>query len=538
MPLLIYQNQHYHCRDGESVLEALMRQGAQIPFSCRNGICQVCLQRRVHGDVPAEAQKGLRANLVSLGYFLPCRCRPHADLEFAPPNVSDLYAPAVVHSKELLAPNVYRLLLEPSTTLRYRAGQFINLRRADGLVRSYSLASLPDEDYFLELHVKRMRNGAMSNWIFDDLTAGDELEIQGPEGHIHYRGENLSDNLLLIAHGTGLAPLLGIVRDALRCGHTGGIHLFHGARDRSELYLRDQLLDLCGRHPNLRYTACLSGGQVPAGVRKGRVHEVAFDLHSSMKAWHLYFAGPEWMVRAADESALRAGARPDQIHADPFVYRELRHPPHSPSRTATSGVQPDTPPTEAENRPKPDPEMWAALHEGELLTTILTDFYTRVFDDPQLAPYFHGVTRQRLIEKVYSFMRQLFTGEKIFFGDRPRNAHHWMVISDELFNHREALMASVLRRHGLAPHLIERWQAIENGFRADIVKPRPWIKIMAGVAMPLDGYGEMTVTVGTLCDGCAGEISPGENVRYHLRIGSTYCQRCSAPFAHAGTGEI
>jgi len=537
VPLLKYKNQRYDCRDGETVLEALMRQGAEIPFSCRNGICQVCLQRRVHGEVPAEAQKGLRPNLISLGYFLPCRCRPRENLEFAPPSVGDLYAPAVVHSKELLAPNICRLLLEPSTTLRYRAGQFINLRRADGLVRSYSLASLPDEDYFLELHVKRMRNGAMSNWIFNELKAGDELEIQGPEGQVHYRGDNLSDNLLLVAHGTGLAPLLGIVRDALHCGHTGGIHLFHGARDLSELYLRDYLLDLCGRHPNLRYTASISGEQVPAGIRQGRVHEVAFELHSQLEAWQLFFAGPEWMVRAAEESGLRAGAKPDQIHADPFVYRELRRQPQDPSRAAVSGAQPDKPSSEPVHRPKPDPEMWAALHEGELLTAILTDFYTRVFEDPQLAPYFHGVTRQRLIEKVYSFMRQLFTGEKIFFGDRPRNAHHWMVISEELFDHREALMASVLRRHGLAPHLIERWQAIENGFRADIIKTRPWIKIMAGVEMPLDGYGELTVTVGTLCDGCASEISPGENVRYHLRIGSTYCQRCAAPFAQTGTGE-
>lgn len=537
MPLLMYQNQRYHCRDGETVLEALMRQGAKIPFSCRNGICQVCLQRRVHGEVPADAQKGLRPNLVSLGYFLPCRCRPTGDLEFAAPSVGDLYAPAMVYSKELLAPNVCRLLLEPSTTLRYRAGQFINLRRADGLVRSYSLASLPDEDYFLELHVKRMRNGVMSNWIFNELKTGDELEIQGPEGHVHYRGDNLSENLLLVAHGTGLAPLLGSVRDALRCGHTGGIHLFHGARDLSELYLRDQLLDLCGRHPNFRYIACMSGEPAPAGIRQGHVHEVAFALHPNLKSWRLYLAGPEWMVRSADELALRAGACPDRIHADPFVYRELRQQPHNLSHAAASGTDAANPTPERRSPLSPDPEMWAALQEGELLTAILTDFYTRVFDDPQLAPYFHGVTKQRLIEKVYSFMRQMFTDEKIFFGDRPRNAHHWMVISDELFEHRETLMASVLRQHGLAAHLIERWQAIENSFRPDIVKNKPWVKIMAGVEMPLDGYGEMTVTVGTLCDGCAGEIGPGETVRYHLRIGSTYCQRCAAPFAHAGTGE-
>jgi len=536
VPILYYQDHQYDCREGETVLDALMRQGADIPFSCRNGICQVCLQRGTRGEIPAEAQKGLRPNLVTLGYFLPCRCRPSQDLEFSPPHAGDLYAPVIVHAKEQLAPNICRLLLEPSSPLKYRAGQFINLRRADGLIRSYSLASLPEEDYFLELHIKRMRNGVMSSWIFDELQAGDALEIQGPEGGACYVDNDPSENLLMIGGGTGLAPLLGIVRDALRRGHAGGIHLYHGARDPSELYLRDYLLELCGRHPNFRYTACVRGDTVPAGTLQGRAHEVAFALHPNVKSWRMYFAGPEDMVLAADEFALRAGARPDRIHTDPFAYRELRNQPRDgSSESRNSRISAPTPRKPAD-RPDPDPEMWAALHNGELLTAILTDFYTRVFEDPQLAPYFHGVTRQRLIEKVYSFMRQLFTGEKVFFGDRPRNAHHWMVISDELFNHREALMTTVLRRHGLAEHLIQRWRGIEENFRNDIVKQRAWVKVMAGVEMPLDGYGEMTVSVGTICDGCAGEIHPGEPVRYHLRIGSTYCQRCSAPFSKTGAG--
>lgn len=531
MPRLKHQNRHYDCRTGETVLDALMRQGGEIPFSCRNGICQVCLQRRVAGELPADSQKGLRPDLAALGYFLPCRCRPESDLEFAAPDPADLYTPAVVQGKELLTPTVCRLLLEPATALRYRPGQFINLRRADGTVRSYSLASLPDQDYFLELHVKRMRNGVLSSWIFDELQVGDELEIQGPEGRAHYQGGDPTENLLLIGSGTGLAPLYGIVRDALQRGHNGGIHLVHGARDPSEIYLREALLELCGRHPNLRYTACVRSDTPAPGILLGQAQDVAFALHPNMHGWRVHLAGPEDMVRAADELALRAGAAPERIHTDPFVYKELRRQPRGEPAAPAAEL-----PAGRNSRPAPDPEMWAALREGELLTTILTDFYTRVFDDPQLAPYFHGVTRQRLIEKVYSFMRQTFTGEKVFFGDRPRNAHHWMVISDELFDHREALMVSVLRRHGLPEHLIRRWCAFEEGFRGDIVKKEPVVKIMAGVRMPLDGYGEMIMDVGTLCDGCAGEIQPGEAVRYHRRIGSTYCRKCAEPFAHRAAG--
>jgi ferredoxin len=90
--------------------------------------------------------------------------------------------------------------------------------------------------------------------------------------------------------------------------------------------------------------------------------------------------------------------------------------------------------------PPPDPEMWAAMQNGVLLKQILTTFYTWVFEDDILKPYFDNVTKQRLIEKVYSFLYQIFTGEKVFFGERPRNGHHWMVITEDIFAHREALM--------------------------------------------------------------------------------------------------
>jgi truncated hemoglobin YjbI len=171
--------------------------------------------------------------------------------------------------------------------------------------------------------------------------------------------------------------------------------------------------------------------------------------------------------------------------------------------------------------------MWNALRQGEGLNEILHDFYTRVYEDPRLLPFFHGITKQRSIEKQYLFLRQIFTGEKVYFGDRPRNAHHWMVISGELFDYREGIMKSCLARYGLADDLIRRWIAVENSFRNDIVKSAPFSKVMNGVELPLDGFGEAILEVGTLCDGCGREINPPEKVSYHLRLGNTYCASCS-----------
>lgn len=522
MPRLKYEAHAVQSRAGESVLEAFMRQGIEIPFSCRTGLCQVCLRRCVGGKVPEAAQRGVRASLRERGYFLPCVCVPESDMELAAPQDADLYTRATVQSKELVAPDVCRVLLEPYTVFDYRPGQFLNLRRDDGLTRSYSLASVPEEDPYLEIHVKRMRGGAMSGWIFDRLAAGDSLEIQGPQGEGYYREGRPDQRVLMVATGTGLAPLLGVARDALLRGHSGEIHVYHGSHHAAGLYMRDAMLALQMRHPNFRYCGCVSGPEVPLWYLAGRADERAFRGRRDLRGWRVHLAGAPAMVRAAEATALELGAAAADTFADPFDLRDLRRAPRPPRRSG--------PPDDA---PAPDPELWRALGEGATLTAALRDFYARAYADDRLAPFFHGVTQQRAVEKQYLFMRQLITGEKAYFGDRPRNAHHWMVISDDLFDHREALLAQCLRRSGLSEPLIARWRALDERFRRDIVKAAPRKRVVDGVELPLDGYGEAVLEVGTLCDGCGLGIAAGERVRYHLRLGATYCPACAAAGAAA-----
>ncbi len=178
--------------------------------------------------------------------------------------------------------------------------------------------------------------------------------------------------------------------------------------------------------------------------------------------------------------------------------------------------------------PPADPELWAALLEGEMLMAALQDLYERVFNDPRLSSFFEGVTRQRAIEKQYLFLRQVLTGEKVYFGDRPRNAHHWMVISDELFDHRANLMLDCLREQGLPEPMVQRFHEVEEFYRRDIVKPAPIPKMMGDIELPLDGFEELTMDVGTLCDSCEREVEAGEKVIYHVRIGKVHCSDCSA----------
>ncbi len=525
MTTISYQGKIYGCRDDETVLDALTRQGVNLPFSCRSGICQTCLQRCTRGEVPERAQLGLRNRLRASGYFMPCRCVPTSDITVEPPRADDLYTPAIVHAKERVAPHVMRVLLEPAAPLVHHPGQFVNVRRSDGLARSYSLAGLPD-DYFLELHVQRKRNGAMSNWIFDTLKAGDEIELQGPQGECFYRGDDPEQPMLLIGTGTGLAPLVGIVRAALAAGHRGEIYLYHGTHAASGLYLREAIEALAARHANLLYRPCVSGDAPSNAFLPGRAHAIALRCHLHLEGWRVYLCGLPQMVHETHEAVLARGALPEHVHADPFELKNLRREPRQIIRSVPVPSRTPRPVSSTQTGTVADVEMWDALRGGELLHDILADFYTRVYADSRLSPYFAGVTKQRLIEKQFLFLRQRFTGEKVYFGDRPRNAHHWMVVSNDLFDHREAIMRHCLRRHGLAEHLIERFLAFEESFRADIVKSEPWKKIVAGVELPVDGFGEIELASGSLCDGCGGEVAAGVSVRYHLRLGTIYCPAC------------
>jgi ferredoxin-NADP reductase/ferredoxin len=526
MPHVKYQSRDIHSREGESVLDALLRQGISIPFSCRNGICQVCLQRCTQGTIPAIAQHGLKPELRDNGYFMPCKCVPQAYMEIAPP--TELYAATLVHSKQMLSANVCKLLLEPPASFAYHAGQFINLRRPDGLIRSYSLASLPRVDYFLEIHVQRKGGGMMSNWILDELNVGDALDIQGANGDCYYQNDARGQSLLLIATGTGLSPLVGIIRDALHNRHSGEIHLYHGANDMNGHYLRDDLRLIEQQHANFHYHEYNSGNPMPPDdIYAGQALDIAFARHPDLRGWHVYLAGQVDMVDSGALLAAERGAMPDAIHTDAFALRDLRNKKRNENRPTPTSSSDDK-----AKYPPPDAELWTALRHGELLMEVLKDFYGQVFQDARMVSFFHGVTQQRSIEKQYLFTRQILTGEKIYFGDRPRNSHHWMVISDDLFNYRSEIMLTCLRKHGLPEPMIQRYREMEEFYRHDIVKSAPFARTLGGVEVPFEGFGEITMDVGSLCDTCGREVAVGEKVNYHVRLGKIYCSDCSSQHQH------
>ena len=324
MTRIEFRGRRYDVGKGESVLDVLLRAEQDVPHSCKKGVCQACIMQSLRGEVPAETQTDLKETYRLRNYFLACQWQPSNDVQIALPDDSELYGRAIVDSVAKLNEGVCRVRMTPAADFDYYAGQFINIRRADGLVRSYSLASVPSLDRHLELHVKRLQNGKMSTWIHDEVKIGDVIEFQGPNGGCFYAPGRADQDILLIGTGTGLAPLWGIVRDALAHDHSGKIALYHGVRDRGEVYLTEELRCIADRHCNFEFVQTLSAQRCRPHYGFGRADERAFVDHPELQGWRIFLCGAPSMVHAARKRAFLAGAYLKQIFADPFELSDLR----------------------------------------------------------------------------------------------------------------------------------------------------------------------------------------------------------------------
>lgn len=319
MSNIVLGEQTYIGQPGETVLDTLLRENVEIPYACKNGVCLSCMVRSLDAVPPAAAQTGLKDTQKLQQYFLACQCRPEHDMHIALANQGHLFTPAMVVEKTLLNRETILLTLECKDALDYYAGQFVNLRRADGLLRSYSIAS-PTAYYNkrLDFHIRRLDNGRFSEWVYHDVQVGDGLEVSEPQGSCYYTPDRPQQNLLLVGTGSGLAPLFGIASDALKQSHSGAIHLFHGSHAEEGLYFVDEMRHMAERYANFHYTPCVSGSRVPAGFAAGRAHEVALLNLTDLSGWKVFLCGHPQMIQETKRQAFLNGASIGNIYADAF----------------------------------------------------------------------------------------------------------------------------------------------------------------------------------------------------------------------------
>ncbi|MDD5276401.1 MAG: FAD-binding oxidoreductase [Methylovulum sp.] len=319
MTKLTIEGKTYSCQPNETVLEALLRGQVAISHACKKGTCHSCMVRSLNAAPPEAAQAGLKSTLKTHHHFLACLCHPEQDMVIKLPDQSEFYTDGTVVVNDMLNRNTLLLIIAFKDAFEFNAGQFVNLQRADGLTRCYSIANTPQESNTLEFHIRRLSGGRFSEWLHDGIKAGDTIAVSEPRGHCFYLPERRGQGLLLVGTGTGLAPLAGILTDALAHGHSGPIYLFHGSREVEDLYRIDELRQLVAQHQNFHYMPCLSGPHVPEGFTAGRANEVALATFADLKGWRIFLCGHPAMVNQMKTMVFLKGASSADIYADAFL---------------------------------------------------------------------------------------------------------------------------------------------------------------------------------------------------------------------------
>lgn len=307
-------------RADRSVLEAALDAGLNLPHSCKSGHCGSCRARLLSGEVRYPESRrplGLMEEEERAGYVLLCQALPASDLAVEARHIANVAEveiktlPCRIERLHLLAPDVMQVFLRlPSVeSLRFQPGQYIDVLLDDGRRRSFSIASPPHDSDSIELQIRRA-GGGFSELLFTTLSEGSLLRIEGPVGQFVYRESDAP--LLMVAGGTGFAPLKSMLRHMLERGVRRETHLYWGARTEGDVYERALVLDWVRRYPQLRFTAVLSeaGG--------GWVHEAALADHPDLSTFDVYVAGPPGLVETVRASYPGHGAV--RLYFDSFDY--------------------------------------------------------------------------------------------------------------------------------------------------------------------------------------------------------------------------
>jgi len=317
---------------GESVLDAALRQGIVLPYSCRTGSCATCKGRILSGSVDYGdyQEQALSASEREQGYALLCQARPLSDLEVqarevaAAEQIEIKVLPCRVVRMNSLTHDVMelRVMLPRNQRFTWLPGQYIDLLMRDGRRRSFSVANPPNEEGILELHVRRVPDGYLTNYVFEGMRERDLLRFEGPLGTFFMRDGDDDRPMILVAGGTGFAPIKAIVEHALAEGVRRPMHVFWGARAFRDLYLRELAESWAAGHGHVRFTPVLSE---PAAEdhwdgETGWVHEAVTRAYPDLSAYQVYASGPPPMIEALKRTLPGHGLPGDQLFYDSFEF--------------------------------------------------------------------------------------------------------------------------------------------------------------------------------------------------------------------------
>ena len=322
--------QQFQVEDGEAVLAAALRQGLVLPYGCKNGACGTCKGKIVSGtvDFGVYQPKALPDEDRARGKALFCQAKPLSDLVIeartigAAKGIVVKMLPCRVHKLERLADDVMALHLKlpANEKLVFLAGQFIEFLLKDGSRRSFSMANPPHDAELLQLHVRHVAGGQFTDHVFGRMKERDILRFEGPLGTFFLR-EDSAKPIVLVASGTGFAPIKSIIEAAVSKGVARPMTLYWGGRRPKDLYMDALATDWAARGL-LKYVPVVSEALPEDGWngRSGFVHRAVMEDFPDLSGHQVYACGVPAMVDAARRDFTAACRLPeDEFYADSFT---------------------------------------------------------------------------------------------------------------------------------------------------------------------------------------------------------------------------
>lgn len=314
----------FDCAEGETVLDAAERAGYSIPYSCRKGVCSTCEGGITSGTARVRGQ-GVCTGPAQ-GVRL-CQARPETDLEIDPVRLRKI---APVARKVLQAKvrtinrpaadvAVIRLRFPNGVRADFKAGQYLRVQMPDGDSRNYSMANPPQQNDGLELHIRHVPGGKFSETILAGLGKGSVLTVELPYGEFTVDDASQAPAILL-ATGTGFAPLRAIVEDHIRRGAPRPMHLYWGANTAADLYELAQAESWAAAHDWFDFTPVVSRPDSGWTGRTGFVHCAVLEDFPDLSGHEVYACGAPVMIDAAiADFGREGGLGSERFHSDAFV---------------------------------------------------------------------------------------------------------------------------------------------------------------------------------------------------------------------------
>jgi naphthalene 1,2-dioxygenase ferredoxin reductase component len=307
---------------GANLLDALREAQVPVSYSCMAGRCGTCRCRVVAGDVLDAGRSGQNALVGRDAWVLACQTflTEPCTIEIPEPDEVVVHPARIVKATvvavEAMTHDIQRVVLKPAKPIVFSPGQYAQLQFTPDHARPYSMAGLA-ADSTLEFHVRVVAGGRVSGYVAHALKPGDAVRVSGPLGTAYLRRRH-EGPMLCVAGGTGLAPILSILRGVVEGGMRNPVHLYVGARSPRDLYGLDWLRALAREHAQMTLNTVVASGGDPRVHRCGLVTDAIDEDLAQLEGWRAYLCGSPPMVEAATLLARRKGLDAAHIHADAF----------------------------------------------------------------------------------------------------------------------------------------------------------------------------------------------------------------------------